>query len=109
MGPSEGLTRRVPTVGFVPHVELIHRRRDVAIEQQLEGIDGSFETGIILGPLFRRDAFQHIVRGVLSRRRATHADFQPHELRRSHCLNDRLDAVVASASAVLPDAQASWL
>ncbi len=49
---TRALTRPLAALGLFPHVELIHRRGDVAVEEQFEGIDGSLEAGGIDRPLF---------------------------------------------------------
>lgn len=51
------LPRALFTFGFFPHIELIHCRGDITVQEQFEGIDGSIEAGSIDGALVRRNWF----------------------------------------------------
>jgi hypothetical protein len=77
-------------------IELVHGRLRPAVNQHLEGIDRSVETGLDHLHLLLRDRFQDVVRRILPRRRTPNADFDSDELSSSQRVDHRFDAVVTA-------------
>jgi len=92
---------------ILSYVKLVHGYFGSAVNQALERIDRSLKTRLDDVHFVLRDRFQHVIRGILPRRRAADAYLQSHKLRGPQCLNDRLDAVVASMPPGLFDLEAA--
>jgi len=79
------------------------------MDQTFQRIDGAVETWIQYLDFLFRERLQHVVRGILMRRRPADADFQPDKLCGAERFDHRLDAVVPSVPARLLDPQAPRL
>ncbi len=78
------------------------------MDQAFQHVDRSLDRGLNDLHLVLGDCFQHIVCRILSRCRTPDSYFEPHKLRSPHCLDDRLDAVMAAVSAGLFDPEPAW-
>src|SRR5262245_35306760 len=95
------------TIKFFTHIKLVHGDFGPPMKQTFQRIDRSLETRIDDLHFVLVDRFQHIIGGVLTRRRTADADFESHKLRGPKGFNDGLDAVVASMPSSLLDAKAA--
>lgn len=79
------------------------------MDQAFERVDRSLERRLDDIELILGDRFQHVVRRILAWCWSPDSDFESNKLRGPQCLDDRLDAVVASMPAGLFDPEAAWL